>query len=62
MESILSSVKKMLGLVDEYEYFDTDINDWVSIILVDSNIENDTENPTKSCTFTFEFPTPQIIS
>ena len=25
MESILSSVKKMLGLVDEYEYFDTDI-------------------------------------
>lgn len=25
MESILSSVKKMLGLLDEYEYFDTDI-------------------------------------
>ena len=56
--------KVLSELIDStnIKYFDTDINDWVSIILVDSNIENDTENPTKSCTFTFEFPTPQIIS
>ena len=56
--------KVLSELIDStnIKYFDTDINDWVSIILVDSNIENDTENPTKSCSFTFEFPTPQIIS
>ena len=43
------------------QYYDVEINDWITILISDSKIENEIGNPTKSIELTFEFPTPQII-